>query len=180
MTEQTLVIRRFFNTMVSEARKIHQRIQAETTRWPEGALLPILQYTLEQKTVLEHQIKRLKTLHKTNRTVREQREHLKQMISDTYTQLREAERIHRVFRHPAPTLATQSRQHFRADRLSGLSSPALTGPDRKLPNKLAIRRRLFTSADYLHIPDFDNAMPDTIPETASGSSHHRLCTSANC
>lgn len=107
MTEQTLVIRRFFNTMVSEARKIHQRIQAETTRWPEEALLPILQYTLEQKTVLEHQIKRLKTLHKTNRTVREQREHLKQMISDTYTQLREAERIHRVFRHPAPTLATQ-------------------------------------------------------------------------
>ncbi len=107
MTEQTLVIRRFFNTLVSEARTIHRRIVAETERWPEEALLPILQYTVEQKTLLEHQIKRLKSLYKTNRSVREQREQLKQMISDTYTQMREAERIHKVFRRPAPTLATQ-------------------------------------------------------------------------
>ncbi len=107
MTEQKLVIRRFFNTLVNEARSIHQRIVAETERWPEEALLPIIQYTQEQKTLLERQIRRLKNLSQNNRTANEEKRHLQDMLNDIGEQLQEAKRIQKLFRRPAPTLATQ-------------------------------------------------------------------------
>lgn len=107
MTEQTLVIRRFFNTMVSEARHIHSRMLAEAERWPEEALLPIMQYTLEQKQLLEHQIRRLKKLGKSNRGVVSERSELKAMIEETRANLKMAEKIHKTFRRPAPTLSQQ-------------------------------------------------------------------------
>jgi hypothetical protein len=107
MTEQALVIRRFFNTMVSEARSIHSRMLAETERWPDEALLPIMQYTLEQKQLLEHQIRRLKNLSKANRNVAGERAELKAMIEETRANLKAAEKIHKTFRRPAPTLSAQ-------------------------------------------------------------------------
>ncbi len=107
MTEQTLVIKRFFNTMVSEARSIHARMLAESARWPEEALLPIMQYTLEQKQLLEHQIRRLKKLNKSNRNITSERSELKVLIEETREQLKSAEKIHKTFRRPAPTLSQQ-------------------------------------------------------------------------
>lgn len=107
MTEQSQVIKRFFNTLVSEARSIHARILAEIERWPDEALLPIMQYTLEQKQLLEHQIRRLKKLNSSNRSVASERQAMKAMIEETRTNLKAAEKIHRTFRRPAPTLSQQ-------------------------------------------------------------------------
>jgi gas vesicle protein len=102
MTEQTLLIKRFFDTLVGEARLIHNRILNETITWPDEALLPIMQYTLEQKQLLEHQIKRIKTLSRNNKDARSQREQLKSMINDNQKQLMIAESIQRHIRKPAP------------------------------------------------------------------------------
>lgn len=102
MTEQTILIKRFFDTLVGEARLIHNRILNETITWPDEALLPIMQYTLEQKQLLEHQIRRIKTLSRNNKDARSQREQLKSMIDDNQKQLMIAESIQRHFRKPAP------------------------------------------------------------------------------
>ncbi len=107
MTEQTVVIKRFFNTLVSEARSIHARILAEAIRWSDEALLPIMQYTLEQKQLLEHQIRRLKKLNSTNKNVASERNSLKTLIDETRANLKEAEKIHKTFRRPAPILSQQ-------------------------------------------------------------------------
>ncbi|ARU55035.1 putative GTPase (dynamin-related) protein [Oleiphilus messinensis] len=107
MTEQTLVIKRFFNTLVSELRNIYDRVNKEAVRWPEEALLPIMQYSLEQKQLLEHQIRRLKGLTENNRNMAAERERLRLLIQETREQLQTVESIHRVFRKPAPTLSTK-------------------------------------------------------------------------
>ncbi len=107
LTEQTLVIKRFFNTMVQEARDIYQAIRNECERWPNEALLPIIQYTLEQKQLLEHQIKRLKTLNQTNKTINQQREQLRKLLDETQAQLMIADSIQRHVRKPAPTLSSK-------------------------------------------------------------------------
>lgn len=44
--------------MVGEARTLHQRVRKDVERWPEEALLPIMQYSMEQKRLLEHRIRK--------------------------------------------------------------------------------------------------------------------------
>ncbi len=107
MTEQTLLVKRFFDTLVGEARLIHARILTESDTWPNEALLPIMQYTLEQKQLLEHQIRRIKGLSRTNKDARSQQEQLKSLVDDTQKQLMIAESIQRHFRKPAPSQLNQ-------------------------------------------------------------------------
>lgn len=107
MTEQTLLIKRFFDTLVGEARLIHARILTESETWPNEALLPIMQYTLEQKQLLEHQIRRIKGLSRTNKDARSQQEQLTSLVNDTQKQLMIAESIQRHFRKPAPSQLNQ-------------------------------------------------------------------------
>ncbi len=107
MTEQTLLIKRFFDTLVAEARLVHNRVQREALSWPDEALLPIMQYTLEQKQLLEHQIRRIKDLSRSNKDARSQREQIQSLIDETQKQLMIAESIQRHFRKPAPTQLNQ-------------------------------------------------------------------------
>lgn len=106
-TGQTQLIKRFTSTLVSEAKEIHKAIFDIANRWPDEALLPIMQYTVEQKQLLEHQIKRLKTLTKTDRDARSHKEKLQEMIQETQKQLMVAENIQRHVRKPAPTQLKQ-------------------------------------------------------------------------
>ncbi|MCP5162366.1 MAG: dynamin family protein [Hahellaceae bacterium] len=117
LTEQTLVIKRFFSTMVQEARDIYTGIRTECERWPNEALLPIMQYTLEQKQLLEHQIKRLKSLSQTNKSVNSQREQIRKLLDENQAQLMIADSIQRHVRKPAPTLSSKK----------VVSLPGLTG-----------------------------------------------------
>lgn len=107
MTEQTLVIKQFFSTLVNEARKLHGAIRKECERWPQEALLPIMQHTLEQKQMLEHQIRRLKELARTAKDTRSQTRKLEQLIQETEKQMFMAEQIQRRIRKPAPALRAQ-------------------------------------------------------------------------
>lgn len=107
LSEQTVVVRRFFNTLVAEARKLYLEISAEAQRWPQDALTPLLQNTLEQKQTLEQQIRHLKTLHESAKDIRTQQRKLDTMLDDIRHQLQTAEKIQRRLRKPAPQLLMQ-------------------------------------------------------------------------
>ncbi|HCW89412.1 MAG TPA: GTPase, partial [Marinobacter sp.] len=107
LTEQSLLVRRFFNVMVGEARTLHRRVREDVDRWPSEALLPIMQYSLEQKQLLEHQIRRLRDMARNDRNTRAERARLDNSISDLKRQLQLSDAIARQIRKPAPTLIQQ-------------------------------------------------------------------------
>ena len=93
MTEQTLLIKRFFNSFVQEARGIHARVLKEAKRWPDEALLPLMQFTLEQKKALEKQVAQLKDLASQSKDARDQQTSLEQMIESVQATIDEARQI---------------------------------------------------------------------------------------
>jgi len=107
LTEQSVLVQRFFNVMVSEARVLHARVRTDVERWPSEALLPIMQYSMEQKQLLEHQIRRLRDMVRSDRDGRFQRERLNNTISDLRRQLELADAMQRQIRKPAPTMIQQ-------------------------------------------------------------------------
>jgi hypothetical protein len=107
LTEQSVLVRRFSNLMINEVRDLYLIAQKDAERWPRQALLPVMQYTLEQKQLLEHQIGRLKELARNDRHGRAETKRLEDAISDLQRQLELAEAIHRQIRKPAPTLSQQ-------------------------------------------------------------------------
>ena len=107
LTEQSLLVRRFFNVMVGEARTLHNRVRKDVERWPHEALLPIMQYSMEQKQLLEHQIRRLRDMVRSDRDGRAEREKLEATIADLRRQLELADTMQRQIRKPAPTLIQQ-------------------------------------------------------------------------
>jgi hypothetical protein len=107
LTEQSVLVKRFFNVMVSEARTLHQRVRADVERWPSEAMLPIMQYSMEQKQLLEHQIRRLRDMVRSDRDGRAERERLQNTITDLKRQLELADAMHKQIRKPAPTMIQQ-------------------------------------------------------------------------
>jgi hypothetical protein len=108
LTEQTALVRRFFNVMVSEARTLHQRARTDVERWPCEAMLPIMQYSMEQKQLLEHQIRRLRDMARNDRDGRAERERLQNTITDLKRQLELADAMHKQICKPAPTMIQQN------------------------------------------------------------------------
>ncbi|WP_417564898.1 dynamin family protein [Marinobacter sp.] len=107
LTEQSVLVRRFFNVMVGEARTLHARVRHDVERWPSEALLPIMQFSMEQKQLLEHQIRRLRDMVRNDRDSRAQRQRLNHTLSDLRRQLELADAMQRQIRKPAPTLIQQ-------------------------------------------------------------------------
>ncbi|MDR9424621.1 MAG: dynamin family protein [Marinobacter sp.] len=107
LTEQSLLVRRFFNVMVSEARRLHERARKDVQRWPQQALLPVMQYSLEQKQLLEHQIRRLRDMVKADRNSRAERDRLDKTIADLQQQLAMTNAMCRQIRKPPPSTVQQ-------------------------------------------------------------------------
>jgi len=102
MSEQTVVVKRFFSTLVSEARRLYKEIEEETQSWPQEALLPLLQHTTEQKQLLERQINRLKELASTAKDNRSRVRSLQAYLKEINTQIQEAELLQRKLQSPPP------------------------------------------------------------------------------
>lgn len=66
-----------------------------------------MQYSMEQKQLLEHQIRRLRDMVRSDRDSRAERERLQNTISDLTRQLELADAMQRQIRKPAPTLIQQ-------------------------------------------------------------------------
>ncbi len=107
LREQKQLIRRFFQVMVTEAHTLHQRVRRDVERWPGEALLPIMQYSMEQKQLLEHQVRRIRDMVRSDRDSKAERERLTGTIHDLRRQLELADAMQRQIRRPAPTLTQQ-------------------------------------------------------------------------
>ena len=103
MTEQSILITHFFNTFVVEVRAIQEQVVVAAKRWPEEALLPLMQYAHEQKTLLEDQVANLRKMASDTREAKVQQAELKTEIDAAHIQLNEAEKIYHRVESPPPS-----------------------------------------------------------------------------
>ncbi|CAD5106019.1 dynamin-like GTPase family protein [Zestomonas carbonaria] len=118
LTEQRVLTRRFFATLVQEVVGLHQRLRQEAAQWSHDALMPLMQHTLEHKQLLESHMLRLKALAQDTQQARQRGERLQRYVSELEQQLQQSAEILRALRRPAPiqrqgkvvTLPVASRQ----------------------------------------------------------------------
>jgi replication fork clamp-binding protein CrfC len=101
-TEQRILARRFFSTLVKEVQGMMQRLRSEAEQWSNDTLTPLMQHTLEHKQLLETHMLRLKSLSQETNQARHRGQLLTQYISNLEAQLAQANEMLRVLRRPAP------------------------------------------------------------------------------
>jgi len=102
LTEQRLLTRRFIATLAQEVILLHQRVREEVERWASDALMPLMQYTLENKQLLETHMLRLKALAQETQQVRQRALLMARYQEELEKQLAEASEILRLLRRPSP------------------------------------------------------------------------------
>lgn len=80
MTEQTLVIRHFRNAFVRDVRSVYQTLGDQAACWADDALLPLMQYTVEQKQGLQDQLNSLRSLAAEQKSQREECESMRKTV----------------------------------------------------------------------------------------------------
>jgi predicted nucleic acid-binding Zn-ribbon protein len=63
MTEQHFVIKKFFITLASRARMVHQECNSAARAWSKAIMAPILAQVREHKIMMDHRIENLKRVH---------------------------------------------------------------------------------------------------------------------
>lgn len=91
ITEQSVLIEHFFSTFVSEVEAIHKEVYEIVLKWPDQALMPLMQFAQEQKKTLETQLTELKRLASSSKKMKEQQVELKRIIEQGEQQLKIAE-----------------------------------------------------------------------------------------
>ncbi|RRJ82705.1 dynamin family protein [Aestuariirhabdus litorea] len=107
LTEQSVVVSRYFATLVSEINKLFERLHGQVEHWASDVLLPLMQNMLEQKQLLEQQMIRLKSLTQENRNHQQQMDRLTTMIHTQEMQLQVLETVLKEFRKPPPFLRSR-------------------------------------------------------------------------
>ncbi|MDI6528428.1 dynamin-like GTPase family protein [Pseudomonas otitidis] len=102
LTEQRLLTRRFFSTLVQEVIGLHQRLRQEVAQWASEALMPLMQNTLEHKQLLETHMLRLKALAQDTQQARQRVLQLTRYVDELERQLSQANDMLRALRRPAP------------------------------------------------------------------------------
>ncbi|WP_437879379.1 dynamin family protein [Pseudomonas sp. LRF_L74] len=102
LTEQKILSRRFFSTLVQEVIGLHQRLRRDAEQWASDALLPLMQNTLEHKQLLETHMLRLKSLAQDTQQTRQRGQQLTRYIEELEKQLAVASDLLRSLRLPAP------------------------------------------------------------------------------
>ncbi|MFZ6045860.1 dynamin family protein [Pseudomonas sp. CR3202] len=102
LTEQRLLGKRFFETLVQEVIGMHQRLRQEVIQWASDALMPLMQHTLEHKQLLETHMLRLKALAQETQLTRQRGQQLERYAEELEQQIAEANEMLRTFRRPSP------------------------------------------------------------------------------
>ena len=100
MTEQSMLTEHFFSTFVSEVEEIQKEVYEIALRWPDKALLPLMQYAQEQKNNLENQLSQLKRLANSSREMKEQQVELERVIKNTEKELALAHQLQKDLNFP--------------------------------------------------------------------------------
>ncbi|WP_426415428.1 dynamin family protein [Aestuariirhabdus sp. LZHN29] len=118
LTEQSVVVSRYFATLVSEINKLFEKLHIQVDHWAGDVLLPLMQNMLEQKQLLEHQMIRLKSLTQESRSHQQQVERLNTMIHTQEVQLQILDTVLKEFRKPAPFLRSQKVVNLRGQSVA--------------------------------------------------------------
>ncbi|MFV3304816.1 dynamin family protein [Pseudomonas sp. NY15181] len=102
LTEQRTLTRRFFATVAQEVIGLHLRLREEAEQWATDALMPLMQYSLEHKQLLETHMLRLKALALETQQARQRSLLLGRYTDELEKQLVEASDILRQLRRPSP------------------------------------------------------------------------------
>lgn len=102
LTEQRLLTRRFFATLAQEVVVLHRRLREEVDQWIGDALMPLMQYTLENKQLLETHMLRLKALAQETQQARQRSLLMARYQEELERQLAEASELLRQLRRPSP------------------------------------------------------------------------------
>jgi hypothetical protein len=103
MTEQSVLIHHFFNTFATEVKYVQEQVTDEAKKWPDEALLPLMQYVQEQKNMLEEHVKHLREMASSTKNVKVNQAKLKKLINQIHQQLNEAETIQQQLEVPPPS-----------------------------------------------------------------------------
>jgi len=82
VTEQTLVIRHFKNAFMRDAKEMYEQLHNDATSWADEALLPLMQYTVEQKQGLQSQLDNLRVLARDHKSKREACDFMESVIEN--------------------------------------------------------------------------------------------------
>ncbi|MBO3278292.1 dynamin-like GTPase family protein [Pseudomonas schmalbachii] len=102
LTEQRLLTRRFISTLAQEVVGLYQNLRNDIDHWSADALIPLMQYSLEHKQMLETHMLRLKSLAQETQQARQRSLQLDRYRDELEKQLEEAADILRQLRRPPP------------------------------------------------------------------------------
>ncbi|WP_044871033.1 dynamin-like GTPase family protein [Pseudomonas sp. LFM046] len=102
LTEQRQLGKRFFETLVQEVIRMHQRLRQDVAQWASDALMPLMQHTLEHKQLLETHMLRLKALAQETQLTRQRGQQLGRYTEELEQQIAQANEMLRTFRLPSP------------------------------------------------------------------------------
>ncbi|MCY1404430.1 Dynamin family protein [compost metagenome] len=102
LTEQRLLTRRFISTLAQEVVGLYQNLRNDIDHWSADALIPLMQYSLEHKQMLETHMLRLKSLAQETQQARQRSLQLDRYRDELEKQVEEAADILRQLRRPPP------------------------------------------------------------------------------
>ncbi len=102
MTEQSFVIRKFFISLVSQARNVFFRANQETEDWLKGVLGPLARQIKERKRLMEKRLESLRRISESRETVEARIAELERQCAGLERQLAELARIRKLLGYPGP------------------------------------------------------------------------------
>ena len=101
MTEQSLVVKKFFISLVSHVREVFVKASQETDRWLGNVMNPLVQQIEENKLLLEKRLETLCKINESSESLGEKRLELESYIHACHTQLGVLDNIAKALTPPS-------------------------------------------------------------------------------
>lgn len=102
MTEQSFVIKKFFVSLVSQARSIFFRANQEANAWLKEVMNPLVQQIKDHKRLMEKRLETLRRINESRDTLEARIKELEAEQSGLETDLQTLERLREVLHQPLP------------------------------------------------------------------------------
>ena len=110
MTEQSFVIKKFFVSLVSQARSIFFRANQEANAWLKEVMNPLVQQIKDHKRVMEKRLETLRRINESRDTLEARIKELEAEQSRLQEDLQNLERLREVLHQPLPAVEGDAAQ----------------------------------------------------------------------
>ncbi|MFN2308235.1 MAG: dynamin family protein [Gammaproteobacteria bacterium] len=107
MTEQGFLIKKFFISMVSQARGVFFRANQEADAWLKEVMNPLVQQIKDHKRVMEKRLDTLRRISESRDTLEGKLEELDAVDRELRQEIETLDRLHAVMRRPLPDVAAE-------------------------------------------------------------------------